>query len=275
MDKYGLIGFPLKHSFSPLIHNKAFKYLNIDAHYEKYEVSDQKFEHSILQLKESDIKGFNVTVPYKQKIIPYIDELEPLAKKVGAINTIKKSGNRWIGYNTDLYGLLIPLENHLKLISSVLIIGAGGAGNAACFALLNKKEIRKIDIVNRSKENAINLSHSLKKEFTFEGEVYDSKEIIKNRNKYDLIINTTSVGMGDLIKESPINITSVAHKKTIVYDLIYNPKETLLLKTAIKQNLRVINGLKMLIGQAKKSFEIWTGQEYPANIISEDFFYKK
>lgn len=274
MDKYGIIGFPLDHSFSPEIHNRAFNYLKINACYEKYEIPFQHFKESVLQLKTSATKGFNVTVPYKQEIIPYLDEIEPLAKKVGAVNTIQKSGNKWIGFNTDLYGFLLPLKDHLKSIASVLIIGAGGAANAVCFALLNEINIKVFDISNRTERKAVDLSRKLEKEFDIRFGLPNLNEAVKNSNKYDLIVNTTNVGMGNLIDKNPISIPTLTHNSTIVYDLIYNPKQTLFLESAQELNLKTINGFPMLIGQAKKSFKIWTGQDYPGQIITEELFYK-
>jgi len=274
MDKYGIIGYPLDHSFSPVIHNQAFKNLKIEACYEKYQIAPQDFPKNIPLLKSSDIMGFNVTVPYKQKIIPYLDEIEPIAKKVGAVNTIKKIGNKWIGYNTDLYGFLLPLQNHINVIKSILVIGAGGAANAVCYALLSESAIvKKIDIVNRTKDKAQSLCSKLKTEFNIEFESYELNEVLKDCQKYDLIVNTTNVGMGELKDKYPIKIDNLIRVSTIVYDLIYNPKQTLLLESANNQKLKTINGLLMLIGQAGQSFKIWTGQEYPQNIISEKLFY--
>ncbi|NOG43984.1 MAG: shikimate dehydrogenase [Calditrichaeota bacterium] len=272
MDKYGIIGFPVKYSFSPKIHNPAFKHLALNAEYKRYEIPPDIFTDEILKLKKANIKGLNVTVPYKQKILSFLDETDPLAAKVGAVNTIKKKGSKWIGYNTDLYGFLLPLRNYFDTIQSVLVIGAGGAANAICFALIDKLKLNILDILNRSKERAELLKEKLESHLNPEIKIL-SKSQNDNNLKYDLIVNTTNVGMANLKNEIPFNIQNNVHDKTIIYDLIYNPEHTLFLQAAQKLNLTTINGLDMLIGQAKKSFEIWTGQKFPDQVIDRNIFY--
>lgn len=273
MDKYGIIGFPLSHSFSPHIHNLAFNNLSINANYEILSIKPNVFESEIKKLKKSDYRGFNITIPYKQKIIPFIDEIDPLAKKVNAVNTILKKDNKWFGYNTDIYGFLKPLEKSITSIKSVLVIGAGGAASAVCFSLLRYRNISLLSILNRSVEKAQRLAYQLKKEYDLNinaGSLEVGSDLI-----FDLIINTTNVGMGNLIDINPFNISNNSHKKTVVYDLIYNPECTQFLKLAHHNGLKTINGLEMLIGQAMKSFSIWTNREFPPNLLKNENFYKK
>ena len=272
MDKYGIIGYPLGHSFSPKIHNPAFKYLNIDAKYEIYPIEPISFETKIGELKAGDYCGFNVTVPFKQKIIPFIDVIDPQAQKVNAVNTIKKVAGKWHGSNTDLYGFLLPIQDDLKSIKNVLVLGAGGAANAVCFALLDSASIEYMTIANRTIENAEILKNRLSHYYKLPLKAIQLD--IKVVDKYDLIVNTTSLGMGKTADKNPFDIKGCYHNDTIVYDLIYNPKETRLLKEAKRQKLKALNGLDMLIGQAAKSFFIWTGQQFPSHLIQKDIFYK-
>ncbi len=274
-QKYGIIGFPLDHTFSPYIHNTAFNFLKINARYDKFEIPPISFEKDISRLKSENINGFNVTVPYKQKILPFLDEIEPIAKKVGAVNTIKKlSKNYWKGYNTDLYGFIQPLRGYLSEIKNVLIIGAGGAAKAACFSLLSEKKEIELTIVNRTIENADKLRTSLIDSFKNIITTHSLLQMEIIQMQYDLIVNTTNVGMGKLSLQIPLGVSGLVHKNSVVYDLIYNPEETLFLQSVSNKNIIRINGLQMLIGQAKKSFSIWTDKEYPYQILDENNFYK-
>ncbi len=135
MKKFAIIGYPLQHSFSPKLHNKAFKYLNMEAKYSKIEIKPEEFQNKLLKIKKMDYNGFNVTVPFKEKILLYLDQIEPLAQKIKAVNTIKIVDSKWLGYNTDSYGFFKPLESFTEEINNILIIGAGGASRAACFTL--------------------------------------------------------------------------------------------------------------------------------------------
>ena len=268
MDKYAILGYPVKHSFSPQIHNPAFKYLGIDAHYEKIEIYPDLFDKKIIELKSGEFKGFNITIPFKQKIIAQLDEIEPLAKKVNAVNTVKIIDGKWIGYNTDVYGFLKPIQNDLSEIKKVLIIGAGGAANAVCFALIENTDIKELIIANRTYSNAVVLRNRLKKYYDLTIEGISLSGIANFSQRYDLIINTSSVGMSKLVNLNPLDVKEFSNASTVVYDLIYNPPETLFLKRARELNIRTINGLPMLIAQAQKSFEIWTGKSFPQNVLN-------
>jgi shikimate dehydrogenase len=271
MDKYGIIGYPLAHTFSPKIHNSAFKELAINARYEVYQIEPDSFEEEVAALKKSEIKGFNVTVPYKKRILPFIDIIDPLAKKVQAVNTVQKKGNKWFGYNTDLWGFTLPVTDKIRNFKDILVIGSGGAAYGICFALLEYDHIQSMYILNRSPENAQLLKNSLVN-------YYNTPVITEDLNytpeiKFDLIVNTTNVGMGKLKNENPFDFTNNIHPQSFIYDLIYNPEKTKFLQLAAENNLEYINGLEMLIGQARKSFQIWTGREYPGNIIDKNIFY--
>lgn len=273
MDKYGIIGFPLEHTFSPQIHNPAFEKLRIDASYDTILINPEFFDREILKLKASDYKGFNITIPYKQKIIRYIDEVDPLAQKINAVNTIVKKGEKWVGYNTDPYGFIMPIAETVKTLRSVLVIGAGGAAHAVCFSLLQYSNIKLLTIINRSMDKAKALKEKFKQLYNIKVEAGSLH--FKSNKHFDLIVNTTNVGMGSLIDKNPFHIAENHHPKSIVYDLIYNPAQTLFLKEAVERDLAVLNGLEMLIGQAMKSFQIWTGEVYPKKILNREIFYRK
>lgn len=268
MKRFSIIGFPLEHSFSPEIHNDAFIANGIDATYSKIEIKPCDFAETIQSLKdEPGWNGFNVTIPFKQSIIPYVDSIESAAKKIGAVNTIRvEQDGTWIGYNTDYSGFLSPLKNYINNIRSCLIIGAGGAARAVAFGILQSAQIERLVIVNRTIQKARDLTDSLKIFYNTEYEVFSLQENISARQSFDLIVNTTSLGMGSLQNELPINPESLINKNTVVYDLIYNPAKTILLSLSEKVGASIINGLPMLIGQAEESFRIWTGKLFPDDL---------
>ena len=185
MDKYGIIGFPLGHTFSPQIHNPAFKTLNIDAIYEKLPINPDSFNNDILKLKTGNYNGFNVTVPFKQRIIPFIDQIDPLAQKINAVNTILKKDGTWLGFNTDIYGFGEPITKYLPSIKSALVVGAGGTSRAVCFFLM-ENNLKTLTIINRNIEKAQNLKNVLEDEYKKEITVYPLNHEIDN--KFDIII---------------------------------------------------------------------------------------
>ncbi len=266
MENYGIIGYPLSHSLSPQIHNLAFQTLNIDARYEKIEIKPEHFDNIISQLKSEGWKGFNVTVPFKEKIIPYLDEIEPVTGRIGAVNTVKISGNKWTGYNTDYIGFIRPIEKDLKRIDCALIIGAGGASRAVIYGLLEKTNIKCLYIANRTESRARQLLKSLSYSDEIKIKIIDLAEINSIEQPVDLLVNTTNVGMGSLIEETPVKI-SKKFINSIVYDLIYNPKKSKLLRLAESLGCRTINGFPMLLYQADESFKIWTGKHFPDKVF--------
>ncbi len=267
MDKYGIIGFPLSHSISPQIHNLAFKTLKIDAQYEKFKIDPSDFENAISYIKTRGWKGFNVTIPFKERIIALLDEIDPISAEIGAINTVKVSGNRWIGFNTDYLGFMRPLENDLNNINSALVLGAGGAARAVVYGLLEKSNIKNLIIANRTKSRAEKLLQSLKNTIKVNIDIIDLNDVYKPDIPINLIVNTTSVGMGALKEETPVKILK-KFNNSIIYDLIYNPKKSKLLQLAQAQGCKIINGLPMLIYQADESFKIWTDKHFPEMVIN-------
>jgi shikimate dehydrogenase len=262
MKKYLLIGNPIEHSQSPLIHNHWIKkYRLVDSIYEKRKVEDKDLQNIIKEIKDEKIFGVNVTVPFKKPIISYLDELHETAKYTQSVNTIHKIGNKIIGYNTDTSGFLKTIYDHYNLIKLKLdkdvtrrdffILGAGGVAPSiiTSLQLLVGRSPGIIWVSNRTKDNA----NQLKKLFP-EIEVIEWGE--HPPIFCDIVVNTTSVG---LKKDDNINIDFTnTDKKTLFYDLIYNPKETNFLRDARLRGNKTINGQMMFLNQAKEAFRIWT-----------------
>lgn len=241
MKIYGLIGKNIDYSFSRTYFNQKFSSEKIEATYKNFDLSDIS-EFPKLLLDNPDIRGFNVTIPYKEAIIPYLDEIDFTAKKIGAVNTIKiRPDRKLIGYNTDFYGFSEAIKPYLKAHhTKALILGTGGASKAVSYALKNLG-IEAV-YVSRSKSS---------QNFTY-SEL--SPEIIK---EYTLIINCTPLGTFPNTEQYPAIPTEFLTQKHLVFDLIYNPSHTKLMKLALKQNAKVTNGLAMLESQAEKAWEIW------------------
>ena len=250
MKKFIVIGNPIKHSLSPELHNYWIKNNGIDAIYEKHKLNEDELEQIILKVKDKKINGVNVTVPFKKKIIPYLDELSFEAQSTQSVNTIYLKDNKVVGHNTDIYGFetSIKKSNYNLNNKEILILGAGGVVPSIIFALI-KMKVSKIKICNRTKEKAENLK-----------KLFKNIEIIKwgETSNFDMIINATSLG---LKKEDNLNLdfSSVSGNK-FFYDVIYNPSETNFLKMGRELGNKTLNGKLMFIYQALSAFSIWHGQ---------------
>ena len=238
IHRFGLIGYPLSHSFSPSYFAKKFADLGIkDSEYLAYELEDIPRVEALLQ---SGVKGLNVTIPYKEQVIPYLDRLSDEAKKIGAVNTIKISEEGVVGYNTDVYGFQKSLELFLggKKIEKALVLGSGGAAKAVKFAL----ETLGILFTTVSRQASFLQYQDL------------SKKIIDD---HQLVINTTPLGMSPKIHTCPNIPYHLLSDEHFLYDLVYNPEKTLFLKQGSARGASVKNGYDMLVLQAEKSWEIW------------------
>ena len=247
MKKYFVIGNPIEHSLSPKLHNYWIKKNNIDAVYDKKQLNESDIEGVISKIKNDKIHGMNVTVPFKKSVIPFLDQLTPLAKEVQSVNTIFKKDNKVVGDNTDVGGF----EKGLKYINydlknkSVFILGAGGVASSIILAL-KRLGAAKIILSNRTKEKA----NDLKKKYT-DLEIIDWGEI----PDFDMIINATSLGLknNDQIK---LNYAEIGTNK-LFYDIIYNPNKTKFLSKANQFGNQIENGKMMFIYQAQLAFKIW------------------
>jgi 3-dehydroquinate dehydratase/shikimate dehydrogenase len=248
---YGVIGDPVGHSLSPLIHNTGFIARGVDAVYLPFLVHDLKdFLSAIAPL---GIRGFSVTIPHKQTILKYLKECEPLAAEIGAVNTVVVRGDGSLhGYNTDYVGVLRALEKKLQLRSSrILIFGAGGAARAAAFAMARAKA--NVVICARREKLAQQLSRAVG------GESVPQRAL--RTEKFDAIINATPVGMHPHSKISPLSAPELNCR--IVMDLIYRPQRTALLNTAREKGIATVSGLEMFLAQGLAQWELWTGQRAP------------
>ena len=261
-----LLGHPIKHSFSPTIHNYLFeKYLK-NSIYLCFDVKEEDLNESVLGIKALGIKGCNVTIPHKVNITKYIDSIDENTKLIGAVNTIKNEGGILKGYNTDGRGFVKSiLDKGYKIKNKkIMIIGAGGACRSIAIELASMGA-KSIEIRNRSLEKAKKIVESINNNFKIN--VSCSKNSIEKSclEDIDILINTTPLGMeNDLC---PINTEIVVNKKILVCDIVYKPNETTFLKWAKTNNLDVIYGIDMLINQALEAFYIWTG----INTCIDDF----
>ena len=247
MKKYFVIGNPIEHSLSPKLHNYWLRENNINAFYDKKKINEEDIKIIISEIKEQKVSGINITIPYKNSVIPFLDELSPEADKTQSVNTIYLNNNKIVGHNTDIAGFELALKyaKYDVVNKDILILGAGGVVPSIIFAL-QKMKISKITVSNRTRKKAENL-----------------KSLFKNLNiinwgevsSFDMIINATSIGLN---KEEEIKLDySKIGSNKLFYDVIYNPTETNFLKRGKASGNRTENGKMMFIYQAHQSFTIW------------------
>lgn len=257
---FAVIGDPIDHSLSPAIHNAAFGFLRLDCTYIAYRIPKGELSSGIEALKKIQISGFNVTIPHKVDMMKFLDEIDKNCETIGATNTVVNNNSSLKGYNTDMDGFLDPIKKRKIDCKDhdVLLVGAGGAARAivAGFA---KEKVHKITIANRTKERAdelIKFANSL----GVQSEYSDLQNAGEIAGKYKFIVNATSIGLKG--NACPISTRTIT-KDSTVYDIVYMPVETELIEQSKKQGATIIYGWEMLLGQAMRSFEIWTGQEAP------------
>ena len=268
----GVIGHPIKHTLSPIMHNYAYKNLNLDYVYLPFDISSIGLQDSLKGMVALGIRGFNVTIPHKERIIEYMDELSDSAKIVGAVNTVVNDNGKLIGYNTDVNGIIKTLEEFKKNISgkTVSVLGAGGAARSVIYTLINHFKVKKINIINRTVEKAESLKDYFSSKMLFEKiKTYEliPPDVTEILAKSKLIINASSIGMSPDNDDSPTTILESFNKNQIVFDIVYNPQKTKFLALAEEQGALTINGLKMFVEQGAKSFELWTSEMMPTNQI--------
>jgi len=258
---FGVIGDPIEHSLSPVMHNAAFSALNMDAIYLAFRVSPKNVGDAIKGAKSLGFVGLNVTIPLKEKVILYV-EPDEIASKIGAINTIDFKSEPPKGYNTDGIAALNVLESAVGSVKGkrVLILGAGGAAKAIAFYLASAGALVKI--ANRTVERAAELASKL------ENASYTGLDNLERHiADADILVNATSVGMYPKIDETLVT-AEMMHSDLVVFDIVYNPVETRLLREAEKAGVkRRIDGVKMLVFQGAASFKIWTGISPPMDVM--------
>jgi len=267
-DVYGVIGDPIEHSLSPKMHNAAFKKLGLNCVYLPFRVTPRNLKSAMTGIRALNIRGFNVTTPHKTAVIKFLDELDEAAQEIGAVNTVLNDEGRLIGYNTDGLGAARALEEQHQDPSNkrIILIGAGGAARAIAFTLARRA--RSILILNRTKHRAVKLAKDI------EGRI--GKKIIARslaRNSLlealqgaDILVNATSVGMYPKT-ERTVATRKILHSGMVVFDIVYNPVKTLLLREAEAAGAKTIIGVGMLVHQGAEAFKIWTNHSPPVRVM--------
>ncbi len=277
----GLIGYPLGHSLSPKIHTAALKACGLQGDYSLFPIhpdDQQGLKDLLARVRSGEIHGLNVTIPHKQNVIPLLDEVTDTAKSIGAVNTIYLRDNKLIGHNTDAQGFLTDLKRFITLECNglplhmqeqapalqkrALVLGAGGSARAVVYALVN--DGWKVTITARRLEQAQQLVQSFPNYQLLITNYTDLQP-----STFDLLVNTTPLGMTSNTDQSPLPEKLSLPSNTIIYDLVYNPRETKLVKDARAHGLNATTGLGMLIEQAALAFEIWTGHNPPREVMRD------
>jgi len=267
--KLGLIGYPLGHSLSPKIHTAALKVCNLQGDYSLFPIhpdDSQGLKDLLNRVRVGEIKGLNITIPHKQNVIPFMDELTPTAKAISAVNIIYARENKLIGDNTDAPGFLADLKKFLTTETrghgelNALVLGAGGSARAVVYALAN--DGWGVTIAARRIEQARELTKQFKNTNAMELNLRTFQPA-----NFELVVNTTPLGMYPNIEQSPLPENMTLPQHIMIYDLIYNPRETKLVRDARSHGLSATTGLGMLIEQAALAFEIWTGHNPPRDVL--------
>jgi shikimate dehydrogenase len=276
--RVGLVGDPVAHSLSPRMQQAAFDALAIPAHYELWPTPENRLIERIRSLCGEHFLGANVTLPYTQAVLPLLDKLDPMAERIGAVNTIVHRDDYLYGYNTAAQGLLLALYEHNRGILradgtislrdyTAILLGAGGAARAAAFAL-SDASVARLVILNRHLERAQLLATEVQQ--YYHGPIFSlSDPAFLIPHSSSIIINATSVGLRDDASPLPTDILERFDADTFVYDMIYNPSQTLLLCQARVMGLPTANGLSMLLHQGALAFTLWTGQDAPLHAMRE------
>lgn len=254
---YGVIADPVRHSISPAVHNRAFQAHRMDAVYLPFLVQPPHLKDFFVMADKLPVAGFSVTIPHKQRVVRYLDVVDPLARRIGAVNTVWKKAGKWRGTNTDAEAVSIPLSRRLRLSkASVLLVGNGGAARSAAYALMDRGA--KVAIVGRNPDRV----RSLAKACGAEALLREQAEA----RKFDALVHATPLGM---YPHTDGCFFSGAIPAEVVFDMVYNPIETALVRRATEQGLTVISGLQMFLEQAARQFEIWTGATAPRSVMEK------
>lgn len=264
----GVIGFPLRHTLSPVFQQAALDFYGLDIRYEAWETPPDRLPETVASLRDPSRLGMNVTIPHKQAVVPLLDRVDPTAAAIGAVNTVAKSHDVLVGYNTDCTGFIKAVRSDGGFEpagKAVLVLGAGGAAGAVVFGLLTSG-VARIGIAARRAEAAAALRRA------FVGPEGGDRLVVEpwggdieaRLDAYDLVVNTTSMGMlhGGAEKQSPLDGVRIP-PRLLVYDLVYNPSETPLMRQARAAGAPAFGGLSMLVYQGAAGFELWTGRKPP------------
>ena len=269
----GIIGDPVEHTMSPAMHNAAFAKLGLDFWYVPFRVKPEDLAQAVAGMKALNIRGLNVTIPHKVAIIPFLDELDPLAEKIGAVNTVVNDNGVLQGYNTDAAGFLDALiqKGVEPKGKGVVVLGAGGAARAVSFVLAERGA--HLIILNRRLELdwAAELAGQLAQTFGREVEALELTErnLARALEEAYILVNATSVGMSPNIDETLVT-SDVLRPSLVVFDVVYNPVKTKLLRQAEQIGAQTISGLEMLVWQGALAFELWTGAKAPVELMRKE-----
>lgn len=275
----GLLGSPVAHSISPMMHNEGFRQLDLDYVYLCFDVGTDKLKTAVEGMKAMGVRGFNCTMPDKNLMCELADELSPAARLIGAVNTVLNEDGKLKGYNTDGIGYMQAVKDagHNIIGKNMTLLGAGGAATAVCVqaALDGVAQINVFSIRDQFFERAQKMVDTINKETNCKASLYDFEdETVLKKSIADshILTNGTSVGMAPNTDNCIIKDKSFFHEGLIVSDVIYNPRETKLLKMAKEAGCETFNGLYMLLYQGAEAFKIWTGKEMPVEMIKKKYF---
>ncbi len=262
----GVIGHPIRHSYSPLMHNLSMELAGMDFIYLPFDVPESNLKDALKGVVALQIVGLNVTIPHKEKIMQYLNDISEEASVIGAVNTIVNENGVLRGYNTDVNGVFATLEEYKDELngSTVSVIGSGGAARSVLYTLIRHFNPEQINIINRTVEKAESLKDYISEKMifnnikTFELVPPDLNEVF---NSSKLIVNTTSIGMAPEIDDSPVATSDAFNDNQLVFDVVYNPLKTKFLQLAEEKGAKTLNGLRMFVEQGARSFELWTGEK--------------
>ena len=267
----GIIGDPIEHTMSPVIHNTAFENKGVDYVYLAFGVKKEELGKAIEGMRALNMRGLNITIPHKVAVIQFLDELDHLADKIGAVNTIVNNGGVLRGYNTDATGFLqVLLERGIEPAGKrVVVLGAGGASRAISFILAERGS--SLAILNRTWDRAKVCADRISE--TFQSEVValklDGENLATALSDADILVNATSIGMSPDINETPVS-SALLKSGLVVFDIVYNPIKTRLQREAEVAGATVISGLDMLVWQGALAFEKWTGLKAPVELMKQE-----
>ncbi|MGI6584549.1 MAG: shikimate dehydrogenase [Lutisporaceae bacterium] len=272
----GLLGYPIKHSKSPMIHNTAFEALNLDHVYLAFEVEDGHLAEALAAMKALNAIGFNVTMPHKHKVVQLLDEVSEEVKIIGSVNTVKNEKGKLIGYNTDGMGFIKALQEDGVDFrdKKIVIAGAGGAARAIAVQLI-LEGAGEVVMVNRTLSTAEEIVNTIKSSIpSCKARALEMNEAVIKAEAADaaVLVNCTSLGMKETMDQSIVATPDVLHSGLFVADIIYDPPKTRLMSIAEEAGCRTMNGLGMLIWQGAIAFKIWTGQDMPVDLIKKEIF---
>ncbi|KPK88523.1 hypothetical protein AMJ80_10965 [bacterium SM23_31] len=273
---YGIFGSPILHSLSPLMHNEAFAIKKLNAHYIPFEIGKSNLKAALQIVQGEGISGSNITLPLKQAVIEYLDDITPDARRIGAVNTVTFKDDKIKGYNTDIDGFIAPLKKYIEPIQyeNVTVFGGGGAARTVLYALLSNYRFPHLTVITRNPARGNALldeaetwrKHQTVLEWAGFDDVSRYSEVIWDSR---LIINCTPLGMQGYGEEFPGKFVRFFRPGQVAYDLIYTPIKTLFISEAEKRGALTISGLDMLIVQGAKTFKLWTGKVMPVENIRE------